>query len=694
MNAKPALVRPSFASDLEPQVALWICRLSISFPAAIYNFDDNVYSDDIRKMIGISPIEGKLRNSDVRALLKIRVVELEQLLPSRKTVLETNIAMLGKLLGLDSLQEQVLNFAALTQHHNFLLNVFESIRTSSLDGLSKLLSCALKVAEAEIKKAIKPASPLLETRILTIKRSEIGRGIQLNLPSGLLEVLFATAKNTQDLMGAFLESAPAATLMADDFVHVHAETDLLNAYLSGLQGNETRGVNILIYGPPGTGKTEYARWLAQNLGKDLYQVRATDAQGEPINGMDRIVFYQLSQRFLQNSDALILFDEIEDIFPGGGLVRYGPVLSAAPSFGKMYLHNLLEKNPIGAIWITNSVENIEISYLRRFDFSFLMDVPPIKVRRQIVQRYLKGHGISNKVITDLVQQEQVSPAQIEKATKVMRLSGGNRGQRETRLLQTIENSMALLGQEKLEPPAGLADCSYQLGYLNPDCDLHRLVDQLKQSPDATGALCFYGPPGTGKTALAYHLAKEMEKPLIVRRASDILGQLVGDTEQNIAKMFRDAKDAEAVLLLDEADSFLTERQSARNSWEVTAVNEMLTSMENFRGIFLAATNLMQRLDSAALRRFAIKIRFDFLTPEQRWKLFLDHVPKAVARQVHYQAGLNKLSNLVPGDFATVRRQVKLLNVRLTPDELLARLTQECKSKPQRGSQPMGFVQAN
>ena len=294
MNAKPALVRPSFASDLEPQVALWICRLSISYPAALYQFDDNVYSDDIRKMVGISPAEGKLRNSDVRTLLKTRVVELEQLLPSRKTVLETNVAMLGKLLGLDKQQEQIFNFAALTQHHNLLLNVVESIRTSNLDGLATLLACALKVAVADIKKAMQAGSPMLETRILNIKRSEIGRGMQILLPSGLLEVLFATAKNTQELMGAFLENAPAANLTADAFVHVKSETELLNAYLSGARSSEVRGVNILIYGPPGTGKTEYARWLAQKLGKELYQVRATDAQGEPISGLDRVVFYQLS----------------------------------------------------------------------------------------------------------------------------------------------------------------------------------------------------------------------------------------------------------------------------------------------------------------------------------------------------------------------------------------------------------------
>lgn len=690
MNAKAALVRPSFASDLEPQVALWICRLSINYPAGLYQFNENIYSDDIRKLIGISPVDGKLRNSDIRTLLKARAVELEEQAPNRKTVLETNVAMLGKLLGLDGMQEQILRFAALTQHHNYLLSVFESIRTSNMEGLATLLACALKVAVADIKKAMQAGSPLLETRILNIKRSEIGRGMQFSLPSGLLEVLFATAKDTQDLMGAFLENAPAANLTAEAFVHVKAETELLNAYLSGTRKNELCGVNILIYGPPGTGKTEYARWLAQKLGRSLYQVRATDAQGEPISGLDRIVFYQLSQRFLQNSDALILFDEMEDVFPsdgGGHYFRQG----RAPA-GKMYVNRMLESNPVPAIWVSNEVDHIDKAYRRRFDYSFAMGIPPIAVRRDILAKYLHGYRISQETIKYLSQQEELSPAQIEKATKILKLSWKKVADREATLLRVIENSMALLEQPKNEKRGSLADGCYQLDYLNPDCDLQQLVAQLKRAPKSVGALCFYGAPGTGKTALAHYLAQEIELPLHVRRASDILSPYVGETEQKIAQMFKEARQDGALLLLDEADSFLSERKSAKNSWEITAVNEMLTQMSEYDGIFICSTNLMQRLDEASIRRFALKIKFDYLKPEQRWRLFLDQAKKfPSSREAAYRSSLNTLNNLTPGDFATIRRQTKLLGVTLTADELLKRLIQECKCKSDSGSRPIGFI---
>lgn len=170
---------------------------------------------------------------------------------------------------------------------------------------------------------------------------------------------------------------------------------------------------------------------------------------------------------------------------------------------------------------------------------------------------------------------------------------------------------------------------------------------------------------------------------------------IGETEQNIASMFRKARKEGAVLLLDEADSFLSERQLARTSWEVSAVNEMLTQMESFDGLFICSTNLMQRLDAASLRRFALKIKFDYMKADQRWRLFLTQAKEySRANEAQYRSALGQLNNLTPGDFATVRRQAELLSVTLSADELIKRLTQECKNKSAGWNQPIGFVHAH
>lgn len=689
MNAKPALVRPRFASNLDPQAALWITRLSVGIPSAIYQLNESSFAEELRQMIGITPTDGQLAKTGIRPLLKIRAEELASQLPRRKTILARNIDMLGELLELNVLQKEILTFAALSQQHPLLSDVLENIRTTSTDAIIKLVSIALNVRDTDIGKAIRPDSLLLTTRVINIE-SAYNRQF-LTLPPSLLSALFNPADNIQMLMGSFIESAPRPNLKADAFAHLTRETELLTAYLKA-SSSGAPGINILIYGPPGTGKTEFVRWLATYQRKQLYQVRATDDHGSPISGLDRLAFFQLSQLFLRNGDALILFDEIEDVFPSsGGLLEmlFGARKSAA---GKMYINRLLETNPVPAIWVSNEVGHIDKAYLRRFDFSFEMAIPPIAVRRGILHKYLHKHGISPETLSYLSQQEQLSPAQIEKAAKVLALSGDKSEGREATLLLVVENSMSLLAQEKVEPNLNFAECSYQLDFLNPDCDLMQLIKQLKQAPKSTGALCFYGAPGTGKTALAHYIAHEIELPLLVRRASDILSPYVGETEQKIALMFKQAKQEGALLLLDEADSFLTERKSAKSSWEVTAVNEMLTQMERFDGLFICSTNLMQRLDEASLRRFALKIKFDYLKPEQRWRLFHAQAKKLLrSQEAKYRAALNQLNNLTPGDFATVRRQAALLSVTLTADELLNRLQQECKNKAGSATRQIGFI---
>jgi SpoVK/Ycf46/Vps4 family AAA+-type ATPase len=699
MNAKPALVRPRFASDLDPQAALWILRLAMTYSSVIQQLDDGMYVEELRQMLGLSPRDWKFNKSILIPLLKTRALELEQSQPLRKTALTENIERLSGLLDLDALQAEIVAFSVQSSLHPCLVEVVDQIRITSKDALTKLLSAALKARDSDIRKALSPESNLRTTRIVMIVPSDRGRGLELKIPAQLQSALYVKANDMQMLMGAFLECAPQPQLKADAFEHLRQETELLTAYLSNANNgtsrngsNKTTGINILIYGPPGTGKTEYVYWLASHLGKQLYQVRANDDQGDAISGKDRLAFFQLSQRFLQKSDALMLFDEIEDVFPSsdGGLSEY---FTHQPVAGKMFINQLLATNHLPAFWVSNEVDHIDPAYLRRFDFSFEMGIPPIGVRRGILQKYLRGHAISDEAISYLAQQEELSPAQIEKAAKVLKGAGLKQQDKEAAVLLVIENSRQLLAQDKKEVSLNLKDCNYQLDFLNPDCELSLLVSQLKRAPNSAGALCFYGAPGTGKTALAHYIAREIELPLMVRRASDIISPYVGATEQQIARMFKQARQDGAMLLLDEADSFLSERQSARNSWEVTAVNEMLTQMENHTGLFICSTNLIQRLDAASLRRFALKIKFDYLKPDQRWQLFLSQAKKMPrSREAGYRSELNQLSNLTPGDFATIRRQAKLLNIPLTADELLKRLQQECQTKRMGNSRQIGFVQ--
>ncbi len=197
--------------------------------------------------------------------------------------------------------------------------------------------------------------------------------------------------------------------------------------------------------------------------------------------------------------------------------------------------------------------------------------------------------------------------------------------------------------------------------------------------------------GTGKTAFGHHIAKLLDKPLLVKRSSDIVSPYLGMTERNMAKMFSEAQSSNSILLLDEADSFLRERSGARHGWEVTAVNEMLTQMETFNGIFIASTNLMDQLDAASLRRFDLKIEFGYLKSEQSFSLLEDMSKKlSITLQGDELIELRQINNLTPGDFYNVARQSKLTRIN-DSSELLKRLSFECKSKVGGSVSRMGFI---
>jgi hypothetical protein len=180
------------------------------------------------------------------------------------------------------------------------------------------------------------------------------------------------------------------------------------------------------------------------------------------------------------------------------------------------------------------------------------------------------------------------------------------------------------------------------------------------------------------------LRKALERPLIVKQASDLMSKYVGETEQNMAAMFREAETEKAVLLLDEADSFLQDRRGAQRTYEVTEVNEMLQGMERFNGIFICTTNLLDRIDQAALRRFTFKIQFKPLTALQREAMF---VTEALAGDAHRPdrrpaRAPGRLEQLCPGDFAAVKRQVDILAA-----EFSAQTSSWTSSKPSTASSP-------
>ncbi|EAI0221182.1 ATP-binding protein, partial [Campylobacter jejuni] len=157
---------------------------------------------------------------------------------------------------------------------------------------------------------------------------------------------------------------------------------------------------------------------------------------------------------------------------------------------------------------------------------------------------------------------------------------------------------------------------------------------IKSNKNIEAKIIFYGPAGTGKTMSALAMAKSMKKPVLSFDCSKILSKWVGESEQNVRKIFDTYKNIvqtckqSPILLLNEADQFLSTRvdgSSGSDKMHNQMQNIFLEQIERFSGVIIATTNFLESLDSAFSRRFDYKIEFkkpDFKDRLKIWEKFL------------------------------------------------------------------------
>ena len=660
---------------------------------------------EVMQSIGLSefyrPDFSEDRNPEKRHALKTQLDErLSGMLitppaADGNDVFSRSVGMLKKSLSLTGVDIELLRFAIsvpLSNGFGFMLNAIGEL---NYHQTKHALAVMLNVPLSDIERALHSNGVLLSSGLISVK---LGDGHIANLhnrfelPEGIREALSKEHKNDRSMLQCFFRTSPKARLRSKDFEHVQQELELIGNYLKSAFIKKTRGVNILIYGDAGTGKTEFVRSLCATGKFNLFEITMQNTQGAPLSGADRFATLQLAQKLIASKKrCVLLFDEIEDVFPNAEFNVFGQAIVANNK--KAWINNLLEDNPIPTVWISNTVNQIDAAYLRRFDYVLKMRPLSGATRLRIIKKYLRHLPVSAKWLTHLAEQEYLVPAMVERAAKVANhLNHDDPVQLERTLENIIGNTLEVMGLPKGTRKKPPLNTQYRLEYLNPNANLDNLCAGLARRPEAR--ICLYGPPGTGKTAFAHHLAGKLNKPILQKRASDILSKWVGEAEQNIANLFQHAARDGMIVLLDEADGFLQERSDARQSWEITQVNELLVQMETFSGIFIASTNLMHSLDAASIRRFDFKIKFDYMRAEQAWHMFTrvlqEHGIRSSLNLTPYKQALAKLDKLTPGDFATVLRQTLSLGEAITPALLLQALTQECQVKPNH-SRSIGFV---
>jgi SpoVK/Ycf46/Vps4 family AAA+-type ATPase len=667
-------------NDRSALAALWTLCLPPLEPAQVAPFRSNVAGPEPDDAWAYADEEGNLRPEDDavlrgglrRLFARIPRSVLTHLAAADAAEPATPIrAVLGESLGLDETALPILayliEYDALIAYDaqgplRALLRRYE--QTTARVNLMRR-SAALAIGESALREALSRQVPLRRLALLDYTGDPCDLGDFIRPTSVLRELLDAEPTDANALLAILIEPR-AFPHLADAVAH-------LQAVLARAATTGAIGVNALLHGAPGTGKTELARAIADAGGLRAYRVRSADEDDDGLWRAGRLSAYLLAQRLLaRRRDALLIFDEVEDVLDTGDDLLALLRGRSTPGHQKGWMNRTLEDNPVPAIWITSGTDAMDPSFLRRFLLPVACTTPPRSVRRRIAESHLGDCGLPPALLDELADDAALAPAQLGAARRLLELRP------ETAQEPTVRHGLAAMRSllhGSPTPRRRRTGIDFDVAFLNLAGGI--APSAIVQAFDRTGrgSICFYGPPGTGKTAFAEILDEALDRELIARRASDLLYPYVGETEQNLARLFRESDPAHSLLLLDEVGSFLGNRRQAHHSWERTQVNELLQQMEQYPGIFVAATNLMPGIEPAALRRFDFKLHFRALPPAQRLALFdrealgdtTAPVPADVAQQ------LAELETLTPGDFATVARQRTLLGETLTPEQFLRRL---------------------
>jgi SpoVK/Ycf46/Vps4 family AAA+-type ATPase len=604
--------------------------------------------------------------------------------------LRANVVRLSELVGLSETDCRILEFAALIHHDRVLDDCADTLGQLNSLKVVDVLASVLGLERRCVQSALGSQGVLARSGLLAVDRGSSGylRGKLDLLSDSFADLIMGEEADALTLLKDTVSPSAPPRLELVDYGHIGESLALMLPYLEQALATGRAGVNIFLHGAPGTGKSELARALAKKLESELFEVASEDSDGDPVLGERRLRAFRAAQSFFGQRNAMMLFDEVEDVFNDGDRL-FGRMSTAQKR--KAWVNRMLEQNTVPTLWLSNTIGGIDPAFLRRFDMVIEMPVPPRKQRERIV-RQACGEVLDEAAIRRVASSPQLAPAVVSRAADVVRTIGSRLdatgAARAVEFL--IDQSLEAQGHDSLRQ--GDAAClpqEYDAALLNADTDMLALADGIAANRRAR--LCLYGPPGTGKTAYGRWLADHLGMPLLLYTASDLISKWVGESEKNIAAAFRRAESEKGLLLIDEVDSFLQDRSRARQSWELTMVNEMLTRMEAYSGVFIASTNLMGGLDPAALRRFDLKVCFDFLLPEQAATLLARYVAglelePAKAAELER---LRLLRNLTPGDFAAVVRQNRFRPVKSAAAFIQA-LAQECALKAPVSS-AIGFL---
>lgn len=598
---------------------------------------------------------------------------------------EQSIDWLAGLLELEEVERKLLIFQ-LSRHLPGFAQLFDFLMNSDRT-MAALLAAAFDTAEGEIVSALSEDSKLVRSGLLRVQE----RPLRVStMSTHLRAALTEPASSEMSFLERFVKPL-VPTPTTSSLARLHDDDEKILRGILRLPITDDRGLHTLVYGPKSVDKCDMVARLLREETLDGFAVVT-----KHIPAGDLATWVYIAQRHMEHShpDAVLVVDRTHEALAS----RVRSIFSV---FG-IEDEDLAEEEDrasdegltnsrVRCVWLSDRAKQLSERNLGAFLFHCEALPGSRADRRERVAQVIFDHGLSEQLERHLTKYSLLGEQQVRQAAGLARMLSpagggveeGSVAEREHVIRRAVAQSQKVLGRDSTE---GLRDSvtHYSLDHLNIAGRFtpQQIVTALRKRP--RGSLCFWGIPGAGKTQLAEYIAIELDLPILMRSASELLSKWLGETEQHIAAMFAEAEAEGALLFLDEADSFLRDRTLARAEWSVTQVNELLQRMERFEGVFIAATNLMDSVDAAAMRRFTWKLEFKALRPEQAWAMFCAEAEFDAAaeseRAQDLERKLGEITDLAPGDFATVKRQADMLDEHLSPDAWLEQLAVEAKAK--------------
>lgn len=479
---------------------------------------------------------------------------------------------------------------------------------------------------------------------------------------------------------------------------VREHTEIIKNIIMGRKPGD--GVNILIHGSPGTGKTEYARSLAIDLKMKTYEVLHMEDKPKTSTIYFRLASISACQNSVDTEKSIIIIDEADAILNGKSEGMF--FLRELSNPNKGIVNNLIDCAKGVSIWITNSIDGIEESTRRRFDYAIEFKKLSLETKKHIwtscAGKYGLDGSLKSEEIERLAGEYDISAGGIDITLKNMRRIVSRDASAGMNTVGTInsllKSHIRIVSGDKAKSQDLPVD-NYSIDGLNiSGLSAEKTMQVLNRFCNTGNSvkninLLLAGAPGTGKTEFVKYIAKELKKKLVVKRGSDILSMWVGGSEKAIRDAFAEAERDNAILFVDEADGLITERGNASRNWEVTQTNEFLCQMENFHGIMICATNFKKNMDTASMRRFHIKLEFDYLTDEGKRIFYSRFFGDGGGAEDNWQA-LQSIKCLTPGDFRNVRQRMMMLGDTADAGSIINALREEVSMKNEKDARKIGF----